>query len=123
MDLDKVQAVMSWQAPTTRKGLQRFLGFANFYRKFLPNFSHLTALFTDLLKGHKNAPFKWSPVAQTAFDTLKVAFSTEPLLVHPNQQLPFVLQTDASNVALGAVLLQKEEGTGECLPFPEVIPF
>ena len=116
MDPTKVQAVLDWEAPSTRKGLQRFLGFANFYRKFLPNFSHFTAPLTDLLKGPKSTPLKWSSVAQTAFDTLKKAFSSEPLLVHPDQHLPFVVQTDASNVALGAVLLQREGVRGSYVP-------
>lgn len=114
MDPAKVAAVVDWQAPKTRKQLQSFLGFANFYRQFIPSFAQVALPITDLLrtkglsptKPRPGQPIAWTSECQKAFERLKHLFAREPVLKHPDMTTPFVIQADASDVAVGAVLLQ-----------------
>ncbi len=105
MDQGKVTAVAEWPTPQTIKELQRFLGFANFYRRFIKGFSLLTVPLTTLLRG-KSKSLSWSFNAHEAFDSLKTAFSTAPILRHPDPHVPFVVEVDASTTGAGAVLSQ-----------------
>ncbi|KAL0146495.1 hypothetical protein M9458_058126 [Cirrhinus mrigala] len=105
MDEGKVEAVVSWPKPNSVKELQRFLGFANFYRRFIQGFSHITNPLTNLLKGHPKT-LNWTTEASTALETLKKAFTQAPLLTHPDPDLPFVVEVDASTTGVGAVLSQ-----------------
>lgn len=107
MDKGKVEAISSWPRPTTIKELQRFLGFSNFYRRFIANYSSITSPLTDLLKGG-NKSLSWDISATKAFNHLKEAFTTAPLLVHPNPELPFIVEVDASTTGVGAVLSQQQ---------------
>lgn len=106
MDSSKVQAVLEWPTPASVRDIQVFLGFANFYRRFIQNFSKVVAPITRLLK--KDVPFVWDDAAQKAFDSLRTAFTTEPVLAHFNPDLPCVLEPDASKTALGAVCSQPD---------------
>uniref|UniRef100_A0A3B1IV37 Gypsy retrotransposon integrase-like protein 1 n=1 Tax=Astyanax mexicanus TaxID=7994 RepID=A0A3B1IV37_ASTMX len=106
MDDSKVDAVTSWPVPQSIKDLQRFLGFANFYRRFIRNFSAIAAPLTALTKNATKV-LKWSPEADKAFQELKAAFVSAPILKHPNPDLPFVVEVDASNTGIGAVLSQR----------------
>lgn len=106
MDLKKVEAVRQWPIPTSVKELQRFLGFANFYRRFICNFSTLAAPLTSLLRKTPKH-LSWSPAASQAFSQLKLAFTTAPTLIHPNAELPFIVEVDASTTGVGAVLSQR----------------
>ncbi len=108
MDKGKVEAITSWPRPTTIKELQRFLGFSNFYRRFIANYSSITSPLTDLLKGGVNKSLSWDLSATKAFNHLKEAFTTAPLLVHPNPELPFIVEVDASTTGVGAVLSQQQ---------------
>lgn len=90
MDPKKITAVQDWPIPTTVKELQRFLGFANFYRRFIKGYSQITSALTSLLKGAKKT-ITWTPVAQAVFTQLKTAFCTAPILKHPDPNLPFVV--------------------------------
>ncbi|XP_073679755.1 Fc receptor-like protein 5 [Garra rufa] len=99
MDEGKVAAVVSWPEPTTIKELQRFLGFANFYRRFIKNYSIITSPLTSLLKG-KPRTLLWTPDSAAAFQNLKNAFTQAPLLIHPDPDLPFV-EVDASTTGVG----------------------
>ncbi|XP_075431242.1 GDP-D-glucose phosphorylase 1 isoform X2 [Ascaphus truei] len=85
---------------------QRFLGFANYYRKFIRSFSTIVAPLTVLTKKGAD-PSAWSSEAISAFETLKEAFISAPILRHPNIELPFVLEVDASDCGAGAVLSQR----------------
>ncbi|KAL0168611.1 hypothetical protein M9458_036833, partial [Cirrhinus mrigala] len=105
MDEGKVEAVISWPEPKTIKELQRFLGFANFYRRFIKGYSQITSSITNLLKGHPKT-LTWIPDASKAFKNLKKAFTQAPLLTHPDPDLPFVVEVDASTTVVGAVLSQ-----------------
>ncbi len=104
MDPEKVSAVTNWSTPTDRKQLQRFLGFANFYRRFIRNYSSVAApLYTLTSPGTR---FSWIPQAETAFQSLKRRFSSAPILTLPDTKLQFIVEVDASDVGVGAVLSQ-----------------
>lgn len=102
MDPAKVKAILEWQAPKSVKDIQVFLGFANFYRRFIKKYSKLTAPLTRLLR--KDVKFEWSESAQKSFEALKEAFTTAPVLTHFDPSRPIVLETDASDYALAGVL-------------------
>ncbi|QRV84489.1 Retrotransposable element Tf2 protein [Ceratobasidium sp. AG-Ba] len=88
MEKEKVKAILEWKAPTTVKQVQAFLGLAGFYRRWVENFSNKE---------------------EQAFQSIKEAITKEPVLIHPDPEKPYILETDASGVALGAVLSQKGE--------------
>jgi hypothetical protein len=102
MDPAKVKAILEWHSPKTIKDIQVFLGFANFYRRFIKGYSKITEPLTRLLR--KDTKFEWSDKAQKAFDTLKTAFTTAPILTHFDPQRPIVLETDASDYALAGII-------------------
>lgn len=105
MDQGKVQAIRNWPRPQTVKELQHFLGFANFYHRFIQHFSHLTASLTSLLR-KKHKSLSWNPKALMSFENLKQVFCTAPIFTHPDHHLPFVVEVDASTIRVGAVLSQ-----------------
>ncbi|KAF8830708.1 hypothetical protein HHX47_DHR2000968 [Lentinula edodes] len=114
MDPEKVKAVMDWPKPRTVKELQAFLGFANFYRRFIDNYSGITKVFTKLLR--KDSVWNWTPQCSSAFELLKSAFSEAPVLGHYNPDLPVVLECDASDLAIAGILSQLDPETGEIHP-------
>ncbi|MBW0524650.1 hypothetical protein O181_064365, partial [Austropuccinia psidii MF-1] len=104
MDPSKVQEILNWPQPRNIKALQSFLGFANFYCCFIKNYSKKITSLTSLLK--KDSPFIFNEEALSQFQTLKEAFTTALILAHFNPSLPAMVNTDASDYALGAVLVQ-----------------
>ncbi|XP_075431161.1 uncharacterized protein LOC142468437 [Ascaphus truei] len=97
MDPDKLKAVVDWAQPTSLKAILRFLGFANYYRKCIRNFSATVAPITALTKKDADTS-SWSPEACQDFETLKKAFVSTPILRHPDPKLPFTLEVDASDI-------------------------
>ncbi|KAK9395520.1 PEG10: Retrotransposon-derived protein PEG10 [Crotalus adamanteus] len=114
MDPEKVKSLQEWQPPWRVKDVQRLLGFANYYRTFIPRFATHTAPLSNLLR--KGVKFRWGAEEQGALDILKAAFSSEPILKHPDLLRLFVVETDASDVAIGAVLLQAYAPAGTHVP-------
>lgn len=106
MNTDKVSAVVNWPRPKSVKDLQRFLGFSNFYHRFIRGFSSVAAPLTSLLKGNHKS-LGWSTAAEQAFVALKEKFTTAPVLRHLNPDLPFEVEVDASDTGIGAVLSQR----------------
>jgi hypothetical protein len=104
MDPSKVQTITDWQAPRDVVGLQRFLGFANFYRDFITNYSQIVSPLTSLTQ--KDVVFHWGEEEMAAFKALKDSFATAPLLSHVDPELPLVVEADASDFAIGMVLSQ-----------------
>ncbi len=105
MDPTKVKAVADWPTPDSRRAVQRFLGFANFYRRFIRNFSQVALPLTDLTSTKKR--FCWSTQAQTAFESLKSRFISAPILNTPDPSRQFIVEVDASEVGVGAILSQR----------------
>lgn len=100
----KIQAIIQWPAPTSAKELRAFLGLTGFYRKFIQKYAAIATPFTNLLC--KDA-FEWSLESQTAFEKLKSAMTTAPVLALPNFNEPFTVETDASGSTMGVVLMQQ----------------
>ena len=114
MDPAKVSAVADWATPTNRKKVQQFLGFANFYRRFIRNFSSVAAPLHALTSSGVN--FVWGPRAEEAFNELKRRFTTAPILTVPDPQQQFVVEVDASNDGVGAILSQRAAGDNKMHP-------
>ena len=104
MDPKKVQAIVDWDYPNNVKDVRAFLGFANFYRRFIDGFSHKAAPLVALTK--KDTKFLFNNSCQEAFDSLKRAFVTAPILRHFNPDLPIVVEADASDYVTAGVLSQ-----------------
>ncbi|XP_037323915.1 uncharacterized protein LOC119215672 [Pungitius pungitius] len=108
--VDKTAAIAACPRPKTKKEVRRFLGLAGYYRRFIPGFAALTSRLTDLGRKGASDPVQWTERCQWAVEAVKHAVCGEPLLHTPNFSLPFILQTDASNRGLGAVLSQQVQG-------------
>lgn len=104
MDPKKVESVVGWPTPTTVRQIRGFMGFANFYRRFIFNYAHLASPMYALLK--KGANFEWTEDCQKSFDLLKTKFTSAPILAHFDPDLPTFIETDASEYALGAAMFQ-----------------
>lgn len=99
----KTQAVVNYPKPTTADEVLRFVSFCNYYRRFVPNFAKIVKPLNDLLKN--NVVFEWTDKCQNAFEQLKIALTTKPVLEFPDFSREFILQTDFSAVSLGAILM------------------
>ncbi|CED85420.1 FOG: Transposon-encoded proteins with TYA, reverse transcriptase, integrase domains in various combinations [Phaffia rhodozyma] len=106
MDKGKVQTVLDWPEPTSIKQLQAFLGFANFYRRFIPCYSRTCVALTRLRK--KDVRFSFDQSARKAFETLKNSFASASVLAHFDPEKPISLETDASSFAIAGVLSQPD---------------
>ena len=112
---DKIQAIREATRPQTKRQMKSFLGLAGFYRRFIPSFSSIASPLTDLTKKDRPNSIKdWQDKHEKAFQTLKTRLTSSPILRLPvfRDEIPFVLRTDASDVGVGAVLLQEFEGEG-----------
>ena len=87
MDEKKLEAIKEWKSPTSVKGIQSFTRFANFYRKFIPDFSNIVTSLNLLT--HKGEPWAWTRLQQEAFECLKHIFSSAPVLQIPDMTRPF----------------------------------
>ncbi|KAF8750509.1 hypothetical protein RHS01_09319 [Rhizoctonia solani] len=105
MDQKKIKAVTSWPQPKTVKQVQAFLGFVNYLRRFIPNFSLIARPLHNLTQ--KESPWSWGNLEEAAFQELKSLVTQSPVLIHSNPKLPYYLETDASGVAMGAILSQR----------------
>ncbi|KAH7551149.1 reverse transcriptase [Bipolaris maydis] len=105
MNPKKIQTVQEWPKPNTVKDVQSFLGFANYYRKFIKDYSKITAPLTEITK--KGNRFQWEQEHQEAFERIKQIFLEAPVLEMYSPQRPTRVETDASDYALGAVLSQQ----------------
>ncbi|MBW0578868.1 hypothetical protein O181_118583 [Austropuccinia psidii MF-1] len=104
MDQAKVQKILNWPPPRNLKALQSFLGFANFYCHFIQNYSKKISSLTSFLK--KYSHFSLNEETLRQFNQLKEAFTISPILSHFDPSLPTIVETDASDYSLGAVLSQ-----------------
>ena len=99
---EKVDGVLSWPEPKNMKDVRKFLGLANYYRKFIKNFAQVARPINVLMR--KDVKWQWKQEQQKAFDELKKIFTTRPVLAAPDLDKEFRVEADASNYATGGVL-------------------
>ena len=109
-DPEKISAVKEWEVPHTVTGVRSYLGFCNYYRRYVKSFAQVASPLTTLTQ--KNKPFVWTPHCQESFETLKSLLTESPILAYPTQGEgdKFILDTDASNFGIGGVLSQIQDG-------------
>lgn len=106
-DPDKTIAIHNYPTPKNTKDVRRLVGLAGWYRRFIPNFSSITAPLTEMTK--KGRKFEWNQSAQDSLESIKRILVSAPVLTNPDYSKPFTIQTDASDLGMGGVLIQ---GTG-----------
>ena len=106
-DPAKIEAVMGWPVPRSIRDVRAFLGLAGYYRRFVPHFASIAGPLHAMVGKGK---FSWTPETRQAFEQLKLAMTSPPVLAMPIDDGEFVLDTDASDFAIGAVLSQKQGG-------------
>ncbi|GFX74346.1 retrovirus-related Pol polyprotein from transposon 412 [Trichonephila clavipes] len=123
-DPEKVSAVKNWKRPETLRELRSFLGLCTYYRKFVKGFSNIARPLHKLTESKQK--FQWTKECENSFLQLKEALSSSPILIYPQPDKPFILDTDASNESVGAVLCQEIDGQerviaywSKCLSKPE----
>lgn len=114
-DPKKIEAVRNFPLPKNPKTIKQFLGLAGYYRRFIPGFSKVAKPLTELLK--KEATFRWGYEQDQAFRVLRDALCTEPLLQYPDFTEPFVVTTDASQIAIGGILSQGPIGKDQPIAY------
>src|SRR5260221_10260374 len=107
MDPVQVQGVTDWPQPAKVKDVQSFIGFVNFYQRFICNFSEIACPLHVLT--HKSKDWSWGAAEQQAFNALKSAVTSAPMLACLSKSSPFCLECNASNFTTGAILLQQQE--------------
>ena len=115
-DPSKTDALSKWPTPLSKKEVQQFLGLANYYRRFVKNFAHISKPLHRLTE--KNVPFDWTIHCQNAFDELRKCLVSSPILAYPDYNRRFILDTDASDTGIGAVLSQiSDEGSERVIAY------
>ena len=110
-DPEKTAVIATWPVPESKKNIQQFLGLANYYRRFIKDFGTTAKPLQRLLE--KNIAFEWTQQCQAAFDHLRKCLMTTPILAFPDHSRHFVLDTDASDTGIGAILSQVQDDGGE----------
>jgi hypothetical protein len=111
MDPAKIESIKNWNNPMNIKQLQQFLGLCNYYKRFVENFSKIASPLFNLLK--KDTKYDWDVSCQSSFDELKRILVSYPILRQPDWKRPFLLYTDASGYAIGAILSQCDDENKE----------
>ena len=114
-DPNKLSAVANWIPPSTIKGVREFLGFTGYYRRFVPDYSTVVQPLVRLLG--KDCKFKWTDACQDAFKALRALLIKAPVLAFPKEDLPYIVDTDASDYGIGGVLSQCIEGTEHVIAY------
>ena len=108
---DKINSILHAERPTTKKQVRPFLGLVGFHRQFIKNFSELAPPLTEhTKKGQRNQDFKWGESQENAFNQLRKALVSKPILKMVEISKPFTLQVDASDLGIGVIVLQEEKG-------------
>ena len=114
-DPDKLSAVANWIPPSTTKGVQEFLGFTGYCRRFVPDYSTVAQPLVHLLG--KDCKFQWTAACQDAFTALRALLIKAPVLAFPKEDLPYIVDTNASDYGIGGVLSQSIEGTEHVIAY------
>ncbi|CAM4666736.1 unnamed protein product [Lepidochelys kempii] len=108
-ELAKVEVIRDWPAPHTKKQVQAFIGMAGYYRRFVPHFSAIATPITELCKKGKPDKVVWTEQCQEVLCALTEALVRGPVPANPDFDKPFMVFIDASDMGLGAVLMQEDE--------------
>lgn len=114
-DPEKIKAVAEWPEPTSVKEVRSFLGLAGYYRRFVKGFAEIAAPLHALTR--KDQPFFWTEKTQAAFEALRIALTSPPVLAMPNDVDMFILDTDACDQTIGAVLSQVQDGVERVIAY------
>lgn len=109
IDNSRIEPILNYARPKCVKDIRRLLGLGGFYQRFIQNYSKIVAPISDLLRKNQKK-FVWTEKAEESFQELKTALVSAPILANPDFQLPFVIESDASDNAVGAALIQHIEG-------------
>lgn len=110
-----IKTILDYPQPKDLKTIRGFLGLTGYYRRFIPNYAHIAKPLTMLTK--KDTPFVWKTQHTEAFETLRTALCTDPVLIYPDFTKNFLLTTDSSGYAVGAVLSQKIDGQDRAIGY------
>lgn len=116
VDSAKIEPILNYPPPKSVKDVRRLLGLAGFYQRFIENYSRIASPLSDLLKKSKGK-FHWTKEADDALLQLKSALTSPPILSNPDFDQPFAIETDSSDLAVGAVLTQLIDGERRCIAF------
>ena len=116
-DPAKTEVVISYPVPTSAKEVKQFMGLCNYYRRFVKDYSKIAAPLFKLLSKENAKFFAWNSASQNAFEELKSRLVSPPILAYPDFKQPFLLHTDASDAAIGAVLSQVQGGTERVIAY------
>jgi len=108
MNPRKIETIINWESPKNLRDVRAFLGFANFYRRFIKGYSQVVIPLTQLTK--KEVKFSWSQECKDAFQSLKSAFTSAPILRHFNPDLEIIVKTNASDYISAGILSQYHDG-------------
>ena len=114
-DPDKILSVQEWATPTTIRQVRSFLGLASYYRNFIPDFTSVAQPLIRLTE--KDVHFSWQGEQQKAFETLKKLLTTAPILAYPKDVGWYIIDTDASQYGIGAVLSQEQDGVERVIAY------
>jgi hypothetical protein len=114
-DPRKIEVISNWPVPVNLSELRSFLGFASYYRKYIPNFSHKATSLNSLTQ--KGVPYVWTAQCQGAFETLRNALISAPILALPREGCQVILDTDASDTSIGGVLSQIIDGQEKVIAY------
>ena len=120
VDKAKIEVIEQLPPPINVKGIRSFLGHARFYRRFIANFSQIARPLTSLLA--KDAPFQFTDECPKAFETLKKALISAPIIQPPDWKLPFEIMCDASDYAVGAILGQTKDKKHHVIAYASKTP-
>ena len=114
-DPRKLESVLNWPVPKNLKQVRSFIGFCSYYRRYVKGFANIARPLHKLTEAGQK--FDFNEACMNAFNTLKVALTSAPILAYPNCEDPFTLDTDASNDGLGAVLSQTQNGVERVIAY------
>ena len=113
---EKTVKVATWQVPISKKETQQFLGFANYYRRYIKDFAQLARPLHRLTEN--TSSFRWTDECQSSFDQLRRCLCSAPVLAYPDFEKPLILDTDASDTGIGGVLCQADgEGSERVIAY------
>jgi hypothetical protein len=116
-DPAKIEAITKWRTPRSKRDVRSFVGLCSYYRRFIRHFASKAHALHRLQSSNKTVKFEWGPPEQASMDSLKEALISAPVLISPDWNAPFTLQTDSSDYGVGAVLCQGPPGHEQVIAY------